>query len=138
VKVKDKVAVMVDNEVELVSHKVGKQAQRVANDLAKRVVQISDTSSRAGVPADVAEEQLYKHAKKLAGKHGFRVMQVALWMWRKMLKENLDDHKKWRGVRIMYEPVERYCMDHGITKFKKTDSYKRVREVEEDYFADNV
>jgi hypothetical protein len=130
-KVKDKVAVMVDNQVVLVSRKVWKQAQRVANDLAKRVVQISDASSRAGVPAEVAEEQLYKHAKKLAGKHGFRVMQVALWLWRKMLKNNLDQHKKWRGVRIMYEPVERYCMDYSITQFRKTDSYKRVKDVEE-------
>jgi hypothetical protein len=129
-KVKDKVAVMVDNQVVLVSRKVWKQAQRVANDLAKRVVQISDASSRAGVPAEVAEEQLYKHAKKLAGKHGFRVMQVALWLWRKMLKNNLDQHKKWRGVRIMYEPVERYCMDYSITQFRKTDSYKRVKDVE--------
>lgn len=130
-KVKDKAAVMIDDRVELVSRKTWNQAHRVANDLAKHVVQISDASSRAGVPADVAEEQIYKHAKKAAGKHGFLVMQVALWMWRQMLKKNLDEHKKWRGVRIMYEPVERYCMDYEITKFKKTDSYKRVKDVEE-------
>lgn len=128
----EKVQAMIDNQEVKVSRKVWKQATRVANDLAMKMIQVSDAVSLSGVPESNGEEELYKTAKKMAGKHGFRVMQVAIWMWRKMLKQNLDDQKRWRGVRILYEPIERFCMDHRITQFKKTDSYKRVKDFDND------